>query len=190
MSESFDPVQIELWKPASAQLAADLEMLGEVLHTCVAAGASVSFIQPFSPADAIAFWRERVLPTVEAGTCSVLVARRAGEIVGTVQLDLATPPNQPHRAEVKKLLVHPKERRTGIARALMLELEDHAREVNRTLLTLDTASGHAEQLYLSLGYLGVGIIPGYSRGPDSAELESTTVMYKELAAHGSASRSG
>ena len=189
MSESFEPLQIELWKPDSAQLAADLEMLGGVLHACVAAGASVSFIQPFSHADAIAFWREKVLPTVAAGTCGVLVARRAGKIVGTVQLDLATPANQPHRAEVKKLLVHPNERRAGIARVLMLALEDHAREVNRTLLTLDTASGHAEQLYLSLGYVGVGIIPGYSRRPDSPELEGTTVMYKELVPHGSASRS-
>jgi hypothetical protein len=176
MSESFEPLQIELWKPDSAQLAADLEMLGSVLHACVSAGASVSFIQPFSHADAIAFWREKVLPTVAAGTCDVLVARRAGQIVGTVQLDLATPPNQPHRAEVKKLLVHLNERRS--------------RTVNRTLLTLDTASGQAEQLYLSLGYVSVGIIPGYSRRPDSPELEGTTVMYKELVPHGSASRSG
>ena len=190
MSESFEPLQIEVWKPDSAQLATDLEMLGGVLHASVAADASVSFIQPFSHADAIAFWRETALPTVEAGTCSVLVARLAGQIAGTVQLDLATPPNQPHRAEVKKLLVHPNERRSGIARVLMLVLEDHAREVNRTLLTLDTASGHAEQLYLSLGYVGVGIIPGYSRRPDSPELEGTTVMYKELVPHGSVSRSG
>lgn len=182
MNASFDPVDLELWHPEPVSLGADIAMLGEVLHATVHTGSSVSFILPFSRADADAFWRDRVLPAVETGTCRLLVARREGRIVGTVQLDLVTPPNQPHRAEVKKLLVHPAERRGGIARALMLALEDHAREAGRTLLTLDTASDPAEQLYLSLGYVRVGIIPRYSRRPESAELEATTVMYKELLA--------
>jgi len=175
-----DRIHIEVWHPDSLHLPADLEMLGDVLHACVEAGASVSFILPFSREDAIAFWRERVLPAVTSGTCCVLLARREGKIVGTVQLDLTTPPNQPHRAEVKKLLVHPDERRSGIARALMQALEQPARDAGRTLLTLDTASQDAEQLYLSLGYVRVGVIPRYSRRPDSLELEGTTVMYKEL----------
>ncbi|MGH9957825.1 MAG: GNAT family N-acetyltransferase [Pyrinomonadaceae bacterium] len=155
-------------------------MLSDLLFDCIHAGAAVSFILPFSRDDAEAFWRDRILPTVKAGTCCVLVARRAGRIVGTVQFDLATPPNQPHRAEVKKLLVNPDARRGGIARGLMLALEEHARAAGRTLLTLDTASNHAEQLYLSLDYVRVGIIPRYSRRPDSPDLEGTTVMYKEL----------
>lgn len=155
-------------------------MLGELLHDCVHAGAAVSFVLPFSHDDAAAFWRDKVWPSIDAGTCRVLVARRAGRIVGTVQFDLATPPNQPHRAEVKKLLVHSAERRSGIARALMLTLEEQAREAGRTLLTLDTASASAEQLYLSLGYVRVGVIPRFSRKPESRELEGTTVMYKEL----------
>jgi ribosomal protein S18 acetylase RimI-like enzyme len=102
--------------------------------------------------------------------------------VGTVQLDLATPPNQRHRAEVLKLLVHPSARGLGIARALMVALEAVAREEARSLLTLDTWTGSAaEQLYRSLGYLVVGIIPRYARGSVTPELEAATFMYKELA---------
>jgi ribosomal protein S18 acetylase RimI-like enzyme len=176
--------QIEVWRPDEQMLATDTSMLGDLLHDCVHAGAAVSFVLPFSRENATAFWRDKVLSTVEAGTCVVLLARREEKIVGTVQFDLATPPNQPHRAEVKKLLVHPDARRDGIARALMLALEEQARNVGRTLLTLDTASEAAEKLYLSLGYVRVGIIPRYSVRPDSRELEPTTVMYKELNSRG------
>jgi GNAT superfamily N-acetyltransferase len=96
-------------------------------------------------------------------------------------LEPAWAPNQPHRAEVKKLLVHPDARRRGIARALMLALEDVAAAEGRTLLTLDTRTGDsAEPLYLSLGYHAAGVIPRYARGPHSPELESTTFLYKEL----------
>lgn len=175
------PFHIERWQPDQEHLDADVASLGELLHDCVHAGASVSFILPFSRTDAAAFWRDRVFPAVDAGTCSVLIARRDHRIVGTVQLDLATPPNQPHRGEIKKLLVHPAARRSGIARALMLAIEAQAREAKRTLLTLDTASDAAERLYASLGYVRVGVIPGFSIRPDSREFEGTTVMYKELA---------
>jgi GNAT superfamily N-acetyltransferase len=173
--------QIERWQPDAKQLDGDVALLGRLLHDCVHAGAAVSFILPFSHDDAVAFWRDRVFPTVHAGTCRVLLARRDGDIVGTVQLDLATPPNQPHRGEIKKLLVHPSARRAGIARALMLAIEDQARDAQRTLLTLDTASIAAERLYAALGYVRVGVIPRFSIRPDLSELEGTTVMYKELA---------
>lgn len=176
----MESVQIERWNPNRDQLSIDLASLGQLLHDCVHAGAAVSFVLPFSRDDAIAFWRDRVLPAVTAGTCCVLIARRNGQIIGTVQLDLATPPNQPHRGEIKKLLVHPSARRGGIARALMLAIEKEARAAERTLLTLDTASGAAEQLYASLGYVRVGVIPRFSLHPESCELEGTTVMYKEL----------
>jgi ribosomal protein S18 acetylase RimI-like enzyme len=172
---------IERWQPDESQLTSDVASLAKLLHDCVHAGASVSFILPFSRDDAAVFWRDKILPTVQAGTCRVLVARRDDEIVGTVQLDLATPPNQPHRGEIRKLLVHPSARRAGIARALMLAIEEHAREANRSLLTLDTASDGAERLYASLGYVRVGVIPGFSIRPDSREFEGTTVMYKQLA---------
>jgi len=180
----MEPFQIERWQPDQDQLTADVAALGELLHACVHAGASVSFILPFSRSDAAAFWRDKVFPTVHAGTCRVLIARRDDQILGTVQLDLATPPNQPHRGEIKKLLVHPAARRGGIARALMMGIEDQARDAKRTLLTLDTANDAAARLYASLGYVRVGVIPRFSLRPDAAEFEGTTVMYKELAIAG------
>ena len=160
----------------------DLETLGRVLHACVHAGGSVSFVLPFSLEDATAFWRDQVLAAVQDGSRRVLVALLGGRVVGTVQLDLATPPNQPHRAEVKKLLVHPDARRRGIARALMTAVEAEAHASGRTLLTLDTVTGgSAESLYRSLGYTTVGVIPGYALNFNASALEATTVMCKELA---------
>ena len=174
--------EIVEWLPrADTHLHQDLDGLSEVLHACVHAGASVSFILPFSTSDALAFWRDKVLPTVTARSRRVLLARLpGGRIAGTVQLDLATPPNQCHRAEVMKLLVHPTARRAGIARALMVAVEEAAHEEGRTLITLDTASDAAERLYASLGYKVAGVIPRYARRAFTPELEGTTIMYKEL----------
>jgi len=177
-------IQIEEWRPDStgpAALDSDVDMLGDILHAVVHDGAGVSFVVPFPPDEARTFWIERVLPGVRAGTRRVLVARRGSRIVGTVQLDLAVPPNQRHRGEVVKLLVHPDARRLGVARALMLALEAIARSEARTLLTLDTwTGGSAERLYRSLGYVVVGVIPRYARGSLTPALEPTTIMYKEL----------
>ena len=179
---SADPIRIETWTTADpVGVKNDLEMLGAVLHACVHAGASVSFVLPFSHDEAKAFWSDQVLPAVTAGSRCVLLARAAGSIVGTVQLDLATPPNQPHRADVKKLLVHPDLRRRGIARALMQAVDAEAHRACRTLLTLDTVTGGpAESLYLSLGYLKVGVIPGYAFNFNSSVIESTTILYKNV----------
>lgn len=119
-------VRIEEWRPelpGAASPDADLDALGVVLHAVVHTGAGVSFVVPFPLEEARAFWVEKVLPGVRARTRRVLVARRDARIVGTVQMDLAVPPNQQHRAEVAKLLVLPEERRQGIARALMVALE-------------------------------------------------------------------
>jgi ribosomal protein S18 acetylase RimI-like enzyme len=172
---------IGIWAAETATLDRDLDMLAGVLHATVHAGASVSFILPFSIDDARSFWRDKVLPEVVAGGTYVLVARDGGRIVGTVQLELPWPPNQRHRGEVKKLLVHPDARRRGIARALMLTLEQTARVEARRLLTLDTRTGDAaEPLYRSLGYIPVGVIPRYAKAPGSDVLEGTTIMYKEL----------
>ena len=99
-----------------------------------------------------------------------------------VQLDIDTPPNQPHRAEVAKLLVHPDFRRHGFARALMGALETHATAIGRTLITLDTRTGdNAEPLYASLGYRTAGTIPAFCLDPIDGSLHPTTIMYKELA---------
>jgi ribosomal protein S18 acetylase RimI-like enzyme len=177
-------IRIEEWRPDQAEtsVAQDVAMLGDVLRAVVYGGAGVSFFVPFPVEEARAFWRDRVLPAVRARKCRVVVARAGGRIVGTVQLGLAMPPNQRHRADVAKMLVHPDVRRRGVARALMVALEAIARAEGRTLLTLDTVTGSAAQsLYLSLGYVVVGVIPRYARGSLTPELEATTVMYKELA---------
>jgi ribosomal protein S18 acetylase RimI-like enzyme len=162
-------IRIEEWQPApdgSLSLAQDIDMLADVLRAVVYQGAGVSFVVPFSMDESRAFWVEKVLPGVRAGTRRVLVARLGDRIVGTVQVDLAMPPNQQHRGEVLKLLVHPDARRRGVARRLMLALEDVARAERRTLLTLDTwTGGYAETLYRSLEYVVVGVIPRYARDP-------------------------
>lgn len=188
MSEAgIDPTAIAIddWRPdrpVAGTLDEEIAMLGDILHAVVHVGAGVSFVVPFSPEEGCAFWREKVLPGVRAGTRRVLVARRGTRIVGTVQIDLAMPPNQRHRAEVAKMLVHPDARRLGIARRLMIALEAVALSEGRTLLTLDTwTGGHAEQLYRSLGYTVVGVIPRFARGSTTSGLEPTTIMYKELA---------
>ena len=161
---------------------AGLDMLAEVLRATVLGGGSVSFVLPFELDDARRFFVDKVAPGVRARTRRVLVARMDGRIVGTVQLDIATPPNQPHRADVMKLLVHPDARRHGIARALMVAIEDVARKCGRTLLTLDTVTGGAaERLYASLGYVTSGMIPGYALNSRGTAVESTTIMYKQLA---------
>jgi GNAT superfamily N-acetyltransferase len=177
-------IQIEEWRPDpadAAALARDLDMLAEVLRAVVYGGAGVSFFVPFPIEEARAFWSDKVWPGVRAGTRRVVVARCDGRIVGTVQIDLALPPNQAHRAEVAKLLVHPDARRRGVARAMMIALEEIALSAGRTLLTLDTVTGsNAEPLYRSLGYVTVGVIPGYARAALTADLESTTIMYKQF----------
>lgn len=169
--ESLTPGQAEREIPALAAL----------LHDCVHAGASVNFIMPFRLDEAEAFWRGKVLPPLRAGPRVLLVVREGRGIAGTVQLSTDTPPNQPHRAEVTKLLVHPDFRRRGIARALMAELERRARTLGRDLITLDTRTGDmAEPLYTSLGYVTAGTIPGYCLDPSANRLDATTIMYKRL----------
>ncbi|PQV49231.1 GNAT family N-acetyltransferase [Paraburkholderia sp. BL21I4N1] len=160
-----------------------LPELGALLHACVHDGASVGFVLPYGVDESEAFWRGKVLPTLRSGRLVLLVARENDAIAGTVQLDYDTMPNQRHRADVRKLLIHPAWRRRGIARALMTELERHARRLQRSLLTLDTRTGdHAEPLYTALGYRAVGVIPGYAQCPDGACLEGATFMYKSLEA--------
>lgn len=161
--------------------AATLGELTALLHACVAAGASISFIQPFGLEDSETFWRHKVQPGLADGSRILFAARHEGRLAGSVQLNLDTPPNQPHRAEVNKLIVHPDCRRLGIGRSLMLALEAEARARGRSLITLDTRTGDkAEPLYTSLGYETAGIIPDYSRDVASDRLDATTIMYKRL----------
>lgn len=162
-------------------IARQVRELGALLHACVHHGASIGFVLPYAQADGEAFWVRKVLPRVRDGGLVLLVAQHEGRIAGSVQLDYDTPPNQPHRAEVRKLLVHPDFRGQGLARALMAELERLAGVLGRSLLTLDTRTGDkAEPLYASLGYKTAGVIPGYCRDPIEDRLDSTTIMYKVL----------
>jgi GNAT superfamily N-acetyltransferase len=183
--ESTAPA-IDEWRPDLADTAtidAEVDRLADILHAVVHGGAGVSFVVPFSRDEARAFWRGAVLPGVLARQRRLLVARLGGRIVGTVQLDPAWAPNQRHRAEVLKLLVHPEARRRGVARALMIALEALAAAGGWTLLTLDTWTGQAgEQLYRSLGYTAVGTIPRFARGSTTPDLEPATIMYKDLEA--------
>lgn len=165
--------------------ASDIEQhraeLGELIHACVHAGASIGYILPFSAQDGEKFWMNNVLPAVGAGGRVLVVATRNGRIEGAVQLDRDTPPNQPHRGEVRKLMVHPAFRRRGLARMLMVEVEQIAARDGRSLLTLDTRTGDdAEPLYTSLGYKTVGVIPFYCLDPHENRLDSTTIMFKSL----------
>ena len=158
---------------------AQIDALAEVLTDCVEGGASVSFMLPFPLRKALAFWR-RVAVGVAAGERALIVAEDAdGEIVGTVQLVLDLPENQPHRADVSKMLVHRKARRHGVGAALMAEAEKVAREEGRTLLVLDTASADAERLYARLGWQLCGVIPGFALLPGGGFC-ATSYFYRDL----------
>ncbi|HLI91924.1 MAG TPA: GNAT family N-acetyltransferase [Ktedonobacteraceae bacterium] len=150
-----------------------------LLQDTVASGASVGFLPPLSGEDARQYWNA-VLQKVAQDMCVLLVARDAGHIVGSVQLALATQQNAQHRAEVQKLFVLQSQRRRGIGRALMQEIEQAARECGRTLLVLDTRQGDAaEQLYRSLEYREAGVIPMYARSA-TGTLDGTVFFYKML----------
>lgn len=165
-----------------AALNQQLGALSDILVQTVAAGASVGFIEPFGPQEAAAFWREQVLPAVQRGDRLLFGAFLGGALQGTVQLGIALPPNQPHRADVAKLLVHPAVRRAGLGRALMQAIEAEARRLGKTLLVLDTRSGDPSQrLYESLGFQVAGSIPGFCRNPSAETFEATTYLYKALA---------
>jgi GNAT superfamily N-acetyltransferase len=158
---------------------AEIVALADVLIDCVAGGAGVSFMDPLSPAHAQAFWR-RVAEGARTGERALLVAEDAQGIVGTVQLVFAQPDNQPHRADIAKMLVHRRARRRGLGAALMHAAEQTARECGKTLLVLDAVTdGDAARLYARLGWTRVGEIPGYALMPRGG-LCSTTYFYKEL----------
>jgi GNAT superfamily N-acetyltransferase len=155
-----------------------LNQLAEVLVDCVAGGASVSFMHPLSHANAIAFW-QRVAAEVTLGKRALLVAEDAAGICGTVQLLFDLPENQPHRADLAKMLVHPRVRRQGLGAALMRAAEEAARQADKTLLVLDAVTdGDAARLYERLGWIRVGSIPNFALMPMGGFC-STTYYYRE-----------
>ena len=160
---------------------AQIDALAAVLIDCVEGGASVSFMLPLTRERAVAFWR-KVAADVAAGQRALLVAEDGEGICGTVQLVLDLPENQPHRADLAKMLVHRRVRRRGLGEALMRAAESMARECGRTLLVLDTVTGDAgERLYARLGWTRVGVIPRFALMPDGAPC-ATTYFYRDLAA--------
>jgi GNAT superfamily N-acetyltransferase len=158
---------------------ADIRGLADVLIDCVEGGDSIGFMHPLQRDHAIAFWRG-VAQDVSAMRRALLIAEDENGVCGTVQLVLAQPENQPHRADLSKMLVHRRARRQGIGAALLCAVEATARECGRTLLVLDTASRDAERLYKRMRWVRVGVIPGYALLPNGG-LCDTTVYYRTLA---------
>ncbi len=160
-----------------------IEALASVLIDCVEGGASVSFMLPLTQERANAFW-QGVAEGVAAGERILLAARdrSSGEIVGTVQVVLTQPENQPHRADIAKMLVHRKARKQGVGAALMRAAEDAARRAGKTVLVLDTVTGgDAERLYERVGWTRSGVIPNYALWPQGGFCD-TTVFYKQIPA--------
>jgi GNAT superfamily N-acetyltransferase len=157
-----------------------IEALADVLIDCVEGGASVSFMLPIARHTALAFWRG-VAEGMARGERVLLVAENAdGRIVGTVQLITALPENQPHRADVAKMLVHRQARRQGVAQRLMNAVDEAARQEGKTVLVLDTVTGgDAERLYARSGWQRVGTVPKYALMPDG-EFCATTFYCKHL----------
>ena len=160
---------------------AEIESLSTVLIDCVDGGSSVSFMHPLTRERADAFWRE-VADDVAVGLRALIVAEDDAGICGTVHLVLDMPENQPHRAELVKMLVHRRARRRGLGAALMTAAEAMALDCSRTLLVLDAVTGDAgERLYTRLGWTRVGEIPDYALMPDGAPCP-TTFFYRKLGA--------
>ncbi|WP_075795173.1 GNAT family N-acetyltransferase [Massilia putida] len=157
----------------------DIEGLAAVLFDCVEGGASVGFMHPFTLGQALGWWRG-LAADVEAGRRALLVAEDEHGIVGTVHLVLAQPDNQPHRADLCKMLVMRRARKQGVGAALMDAAEREARTLGKTLLVLDTASQDAERLYARMGWNRLGVVPGFALLPDGGPC-NTTYFYRQLA---------
>jgi GNAT superfamily N-acetyltransferase len=158
---------------------ADVRALAHLLVDAVDSGAAVSFVAPLTVERAEEWWRKTI--STAHSRAIFLVARDGDGIVGSVQLHPAWAPNQPHRADIAKLLVHRRARRSGLGSRLMHEIEDAARHAGFTLLTLDAKRGAAaEQLYRRLGWTVVGAIPAYAVDPDGITPHDTVIFYKQL----------
>jgi GNAT superfamily N-acetyltransferase len=157
----------------------EIDGLSEVLIDCVEGGASVSFLLPMTRAKAEAFWRGAAASAARGDRFVLAAEDRAGTIVGTVQVILAQPENQPHRGDLAKMLVHRRARRHGIGAALLEAAERQALSAGKTLLVLDTASGDAERLYARQGWQRCGVVPNYALWPDGTPC-ATTYFFKFL----------
>jgi len=171
--------EIEIRRLSPTDVREQLDGLAAVLHDCVAGGASVGYMAPFSLDDAIAAF-EGFAADVEQGRRLILAAFADGELVGTAQVILALMPNQPHRGEIAKVLVHRSARGRGVASQLMERAEEEARAEGKTLLVLDAVTGgDAARLYDRLGWTTVGVVPNFALYPDGRPCD-TTYFWKAL----------
>ncbi|GAJ30177.1 GNAT family N-acetyltransferase [Acidomonas methanolica] len=155
--------------------------LSAILVASVSGGAAIGFMAPLQHNDAARYWSDDIRTEVTAKRRTLFAGVHDGRVVGTVQLIIAMPPNQPHRCEIAKMMVHPKFRRLGVGRLLMEHAIKRAGELGKTLVTLDTRSGDiAESLYASLGFEVAGVIPGYAWDPDGRTRHSTIYMFRRI----------
>lgn len=158
-----------------------LEDLCRVLVDCVAGGAAISFMAPLDHDTAVRFWVDDIKPAIETWDRHLFGAFDEGHLIGSVQLLVNMPPNQPHRAEIAKMIVHPDRRGRGLGKALMRAALASAKDAGKTLVTLDTRTGDvAESLYKSIGFEKTGVVPDFAFDPDGQARHSTTFMYKYL----------
>lgn len=169
---------VEIRRLAADDVHEHVDGLAEVLHDCVTGGASVSYMAPFTPEAARAAFTG-FADDVAAGGRILLAAFLDGRVVGTVQVVFAQPPNQPHRADVAKLLVHRAARGHGVGRLLMERAEREALAEGRWLLVLDTASPAAERIYRSLGWQELGVVPDFALLPEGGYCD-TIFFWKRL----------
>ncbi len=178
MSVSTD-LAMTVRRLAADEAASRIDELAALLVDAVANGASVNFLAGFDHAGAVAFWRGQT-PRLADGSRIIFVAEASGAIVGTAVLTLAPQPNQPHRADVGKMLVHSAMRRRGLGAHLLTAVEETARGLGRTLLMLDTETGSAgDRLYRRAGWTAFGIVPGHALTPDGRPAP-TTFFYKQI----------
>ena len=164
----------------SPEAEAALGRLSDILIDAVAHGAGVSFMHPLLTADAQNYWQSQLASLALGQTFIFVCQDRQSTITGTVMLQKSWAPNQPHRADVAKLLVHSDHRRQGVASALMLALEKYAVDTGLKLITFDAvAGGGAESFYRTMGYVPAGVIPGYAYSGDG-KLDDTVFFYKTL----------
>ena len=171
-----DTIEIRCLETIGAR---EIQGLSDVLIDCVEGGASVSFMLPLSRAKAEAFWRSTAASMTRGERLVFAAEDTDGTIVGTVQIILAQPENQPHRGDLAKMLVHRRARKRGIGAALLAAAERGALGAGKTLLVLDTASDDAERLYARQGWQRCGVIPNYALWPDGTPC-ATTYFFKFL----------
>jgi len=179
MAEGLPSPRVEIRRLDASEVRGQLDELAAILVDCVEGGASVGYLAPFSHQEARDVY-EAYADDVEAGGRLLLAAFTEGTLVGTVQVVFAPHPNQPHRADIARMLVRRTARRMGIGQRLMERAEAEARAEGKTLLVLDTVTGDAaERLYARLGWTRVGVIPGFALYPDGRPCD-TTVFWKAL----------